>query len=1217
MDHLPWNESTTLDRVRVPYVCRDGPCQSKTSAEFKEFPQSQGWELDQSESLVQLAERAQAWLFFGLLSIVDVSSNICIERDGEQPLVNTKKLPDLLLRLFAHIDYDERDVMLVELIPSIVTTTCVMLEQVIPFLRDYEALEPIDLWNSRPYAILFCIDVLLDIMKSLLRSTVLRRKRDIFRILGVSSLSSKSGHSNTSKRTGIVEPLIPTTLPSVSEQQSDSPEQYNVTEESSISKQSNISGASSPLHEVSIDFAIKTLQPSSLFPQLTQGVARSLLRTGRCESLAKRLDLTSSGFYRLISLPITSTSSPNGEGEGESYGGEHTRCSATSCSCFSVNEMTYRTRHTGDCVMCSGLEVDESKLVDLIRRDEVPIIQSTMGRDGRVSIRVQKMTKHVDYTAISHVWAGGLGNFQRNQLPQCQLEGIHRDVCRTMARAFLESFEVYLKSTPGYVRALSSWLMGTTTCYYWMDTLCIPNNHPAERKEAINSMGRVYAGAGAVLVLDPALSSIALHDAGLAGEDQDEVIDVLIQASPWMARSWPLQEAALASGLYIKFADEYVRYNHELLGIAATLDKIPNQEDDTSKLKWLPQWKLSRSWPGIWADDYEDNDEGDDEDDKYDEEIDPGQARPYKPGADFVKVWNLLAQRTTSYSLDVPAIFTALLYKSAGEILAIDPARRAWSLLGSVDRLPAEILCVELEEEKTQLPLPQHPQQWLPRLPGSSRPVISLSLEFGSLQRIASGFVLEMRHSSMCAVVCRKGLPMASGGHFLMRGDGLRPFLVHIRKPVNGPSINSTTTIEISKGKGKGIGRPLPEETEEDESQLILLFGTRAPGSPLEKCAVVCKINSESEDRGTLRIQFLSNAVTWCRLSEQKQQPSPACETRDCVSVDTSSSILIKMDTRHWPTLTWSRFNAYPYRHFVAQSFRTYDFSVVAYGLSWITQFILPILDFVLDYVLPGPPRGSVLGHLSIITIHLVALALRISVTILYTALRTVAQRRRARYFWSLSFWDLTLAQKTLSGIPFYVPWYFLAFDAAMLAGAIALFQARWPWKSTGKLWVVLKVAMPLSFLLEYGARLVNHLFARVQWSLTTIEYRGPSDLHSLRERLIASMLRYMVSSLQNNVRRLLLLCVTGPVGGYGLWLCYYILWVHRKDFVADPGFGVPYVILMIIYVIFNLGLTGTALHLLFYILRDLVRTAGRIYGRNSSVWREREGNEGQRTELV
>ena len=87
-----------------------------------------------------------------------------------------------------------------------------------------------------------------------------------------------------------------------------------------------------------------------------------------------------------------------------------------------------------------------------------------------------------------------------------------------------------------------------TTCHYWIDTLCIPVNHDSERQLAVNAMGRIYAGAANVLVLDPALSSINYND---LGEDhRNERANILVDASPWMARSWPLQE-------YVYFAFEH------------------------------------------------------------------------------------------------------------------------------------------------------------------------------------------------------------------------------------------------------------------------------------------------------------------------------------------------------------------------------------------------------------------------------------------------------------------------------------------------------------------------------------------------------------------------------------------------------------------------------------------------------------------------------------
>jgi hypothetical protein len=184
--------------------------------------------------------------------------------------------------------------------------------------------------------------------------------------------------------------------------------------------------------------------------------------------------------------------------------------------------MIYRTQHTRDCVLCDDVGVVESELVDLIRKDEVPVIRSTMSPNGKVTTCVERMTKGFDYIAISHVWAGGLGNSVRNELPQCQLQTIHEDVGHAMSSRlsrmiFLTEFapdsedlHLQLQKMGRLARLPSS--PASTTVRYWMDTLCIPTNidkYADEKERAINSMGRVYAGAAAVLVLDPTLRSIS------------------------------------------------------------------------------------------------------------------------------------------------------------------------------------------------------------------------------------------------------------------------------------------------------------------------------------------------------------------------------------------------------------------------------------------------------------------------------------------------------------------------------------------------------------------------------------------------------------------------------------------------------------------------------------------------------------------------------------
>lgn len=755
MDHLQWHVSSTIEPVRVPWACHGRPLCG--SDDFFDFPQRQGWELCQSESLSQLAERAQAWLFFGILAVMGLQPDDCVILDAGEYLVTTKMVPSIIS--FTGCTGEEREERLgfihSKLIPALSMAENVIREVVIPLVRSHEALESLDLWTSKPYAILVSIEALFESIKD--SEAEIRTQYHYFSV------------------------------------------RYHEAKTAST--------------------VLRNLRLGYLFPKLTEGVARSLLRIGRCGSLVHCLDLSSSESYRLMSLPIS-----HGQARVD-----HSQCNKTSCTLFNVDHMVYRTQHTNDCVLCDeDVGVVESKLVNLIRKDEVPVIRSTMKPNGRVTICVERMTKNVDYIAISHVWAGGLGNFVENRLPQCQLQAIHEDV----EHAMVSRFNADPFHTIGRLACLC-WLPQSKTVRYWMDTLCIPNNSPAERKSAINSMGRIYAGAAAVLVLDPTLRSISHEQVGDTGAN------MLIKASPWMARSWPLQEAALASEIYVRFAEGNVRFKHQHLGIEARLQSLPNQESHEERLNWMDLLKLG----GDFVTD---------------------DCLPYKPDSDFVKAWNLLSKRTTSYPEDVPAIFAILIYKSAGEILSIEPAHRTWALLNSVDTIPLDILCVE---EEPHLP------RWIPRLPGSVKPVPSLDPTLGVLERVSSGLLLQLSQIPTKALICAKGLS-ASGGHFILReGHSQQSFLVHLPTPPDTDSKSKTRCVEV------------------EDSHLILMLPKRLSSSSSANCGILARIRAQTGD--ALRVQLLSNTITWSSHNDEDQLPTYGF--RDCLFVDPSYAVLIEM----------------------------------------------------------------------------------------------------------------------------------------------------------------------------------------------------------------------------------------------------------------------------------------------------------------------------------
>lgn len=768
MDHLPWCDSSSLEPVKVPFVCGDGPLCG--SDDFSDFPQLQGWTLNESASLAQLAERAQAWLFFGLLAVAGIHPHACIGPDTNtgQRLIDTTMLKDLLGATVSE------EAILPGLFGALSKAESMIMEELLPLIRDYEVLEPLHLWNSQPFAVLFSIDILLDSIKFALN--------DMFR-------------KRSNENVGIFPPK---------------------------------------------------LRQGSFFPRFTSGLASSLLHSGRCSSLVHRLDYKSSEFYHLMSLPT---------GSGDSAINEHSQCSDTFCSSFDVDQTTYRTRHTDDCVMCDSVGTSESELLALIRKDEVPVIRSTVDSTGAITICLEKMAEGIEYTAISHVWAGGLGNFKENMLPHCQVQTIHHDVCHAMTSAFNGLFgdgwqdqwaysSILGFRNPRRVKRLS-WRRTTFTCYYWMDTLCIPNNHPDERKKAINSMARIYAGAASVLVLDPTLSRIQRDQLGSHPLWKARREQLLVQASPWMARSWPLQEAALPPELYVKFADGCARYEPKVVGLAATLEATPNLNSDRSRLIWDLNPVGHQALPQV------------------------GELLPYKPNDDFVKVWNLLTTRSTMYHKDVPAIFAVLIHKSVAEILSISPVSRTWALLQSADCLPLDILCVEQDSEASQ---------WMPRLPGSNRPVPKLDPSYGTLKRGLAGFTLGPSSGSkpLLALICSN--PLSSDSFYLLRNQQYQNFIVHVQ----------AVQDETSRMRGKTRAG----QAEAGESHLVLLLPKALPGPSSDNYGVLLKIEERAEN--TLRVQITNKKITWRLAPRSDQAQFAPDEIRDYQSAN-SYSILVEM----------------------------------------------------------------------------------------------------------------------------------------------------------------------------------------------------------------------------------------------------------------------------------------------------------------------------------
>lgn len=116
---------------------------------------------------------------------------------------------------------------------------------------------------------------------------------------------------------------------------------------------------------------------------------------------------------------------------------------------------------------------------------------------------------------------------------------------------------------------------------------------------------------------------------------------MVVDASPWMARSWPLQEAGVAQRICARFQDGTFQYSHERLGIAANLASIPNQDLKERRLTWSLEGPLSWALEGSLSN-----------------EFITGVALLYLLNTEFIEVWNQLAKRTTLYSDYIPAFYS-------------------------------------------------------------------------------------------------------------------------------------------------------------------------------------------------------------------------------------------------------------------------------------------------------------------------------------------------------------------------------------------------------------------------------------------------------------------------------------------------------------------------------------------------------------------------------
>lgn len=254
-----------------------------------------------------------------------------------------------------------------------------------------------------------------------------------------------------------------------------------------------------------------------------------MLAEGWCLGVGRRLG--NLGDREFLYLAYT-------HGPWHLFGSDHSSCNYF-CAYDRIDESTYEPQHPRQGCNCAMIESDREKMESIIDSGGIPIcrlraIPRAAGELPELVLQIEPASDEHPFIAISHVWAHGLGNPDRNGLPTCAVFQIHRTTAAIWEELSNKGVQ-HTHDEDGRVQG------------FWMDTLCVPV-HKSEfskrlRRKAIAQMREIYNGAAAVCVWDQVLrqrQTLNLTETLIS-----------ISLSPWARRLWTFQEAAFAKRIYV------------------------------------------------------------------------------------------------------------------------------------------------------------------------------------------------------------------------------------------------------------------------------------------------------------------------------------------------------------------------------------------------------------------------------------------------------------------------------------------------------------------------------------------------------------------------------------------------------------------------------------------------------------------------------------------
>ncbi|KAL8724156.1 MAG: hypothetical protein Q9181_006956, partial [Wetmoreana brouardii] len=718
MNHLPWPHNDHLPLFEVPYICGDLP--NLDRLDFHEYPLRRGWStpenifqwIDASPNIT--AQRAQHWLYFGLLQVFlgrrfDNQDFVTLSHGNW--IINTRILPQRCLDLVRSIQDD----------------------QIVGKVGSSARRELRERWDNAFFEVKLHYEVL-DRHLSVDTDEMLR--------LVASPI-----------------PILLQTLQRVA------------------------------ARVFWLDEDIPTIGDISLVPATLS--IWQMLDEQWCKAQA-------GNFYRIYSPFLNHYLS----GLPRRQLGRHEEsCSWENCVGNNVNEESYETRHVKDACSCHFMGVDPTQLAKLVEDNRVPLVELRIVAN-QPQLRLVAADHGSKYFSLSHVWAGGLGNFKENKLPVCQLLKLHymlenldrfrpsgprlalfdlgshsADWFQSCLRALFQIVD-FVIDTAERIRNL--WNQGIESCgfwarlrkprslLFWMDTLCIPISpeHRALRLKAIGNMAFTYAAAERCLVLDPELQSISMK--GLTSLQ----INAHVLCSTWLTRSWTFQEARLSRAWFAQFADGFYDPNsrangalHHRLYSDWIIDKSDAHELASEMISWYHDMPAVRQTDMI-----------------------ANQSRRLLSDSTytFITIWNQLVSRSTSKPEDVHGILANTLDLSAEEVLALPSQDKMKAILGAQEKLPAALIynnATKIRDGNCR---------WIPLYPEETR----ISELYEALEPTGDGFILGSTRANPVGFLVDISVPRGPKVRLVHSSDS-SPLWITFNQEPNGPPVSWEAPVDV------------------------------------------------------------------------------------------------------------------------------------------------------------------------------------------------------------------------------------------------------------------------------------------------------------------------------------------------------------------------------------------------------------------------------------